>query len=84
MQQKYIEHLGKKIFNYYFSIYMKYGSIAAGDKTTVNAAMEILKDGGNAFDAAVCAVFTAMTSEYTLLVLVVEALCWHIQKNQSQ
>ena len=45
---------------------MKYGSIAAGDKTTVNAAMEILKDGGNAFDAAVCAVFTAMTSEYTL------------------
>ena len=45
---------------------MKYGSIAAGDKTTVNAAMEILKDGGNAFDATVCAVFTAMTSEYTL------------------
>ena len=45
---------------------MKYGSIAAGDKTTVNAAMEILKDGGNAFDAAVCAVFTSMTSEYTL------------------
>ena len=34
---------------------MKYGSIAAGDKTTVHAAMEILKDGGNAFDAAVCA-----------------------------
>ena len=45
---------------------MKYGSIAAGDKTTVNAAMDILKDGGNAFDAAVCAVFTSMTSEYTL------------------
>jgi gamma-glutamyltranspeptidase/glutathione hydrolase len=45
---------------------MKYGSIAAGDKTTVNAAMEILKDGGNAFDAAVCAVFTSMTSEYAL------------------
>ena len=45
---------------------MKYGSIAAGDKTTVNAAMEILKDGGNAFDAAVCAVFTSMTSEYSL------------------
>ena len=45
---------------------MKYGSIAAGDTTTVNAAMEILKDGCNAFDATVCAVFTAMTSEYTL------------------
>ena len=45
---------------------MKYGSVAAGNKTTVNAAMEILKDGGNAFDAAVCAVFTSMTSEYTL------------------
>ena len=34
---------------------MKYGSIATGDKTTANAAMEILKDGGNAFDAAICA-----------------------------
>ena len=45
---------------------MKYGSVAAGDKTTANAAMEILKDGGNAFDAAVCAVFTSMTSEYSL------------------
>ena len=45
---------------------MKYGSIAAGDKTTVNAAMNILKDGGNAFDATVCAVFTSMISEYTL------------------
>ena len=45
---------------------MKYGSIATGDETTANAAMEILKDGGNAFDAAVCAVFTSMTSEYSL------------------
>ena len=45
---------------------MKYGSIATGDKTTANAAMEILKAGGNAFDAAVCAVFTSMTSEYSL------------------
>ena len=45
---------------------MKYGSIATGDKTTANAAMEILKEGGNAFDAAVCAVFTSMTSEYSL------------------
>ena len=45
---------------------MKYGSVAAGDKTTANAAMEILMDGGNAFDAAVCAVFTSMTCEYSL------------------
>ena len=45
---------------------MKYGSVATGDKTTTNAAMEILMDGGNAFDAAVCAVFTSMTSEYSL------------------
>ena len=41
---------------------MKYGSIATGDKTTANAAMEILKDGGNAFDAAVCAVFLLLLS----------------------
>jgi len=44
---------------------MEYGRLAAGDKDNVNEAMDILKDGGNAFDAAVCAVFTSMTSEYT-------------------
>ena len=59
---------------------MKYGSVAAGDKTTANAAMEILKDGGNAFDAAVCAVFTSMISEYTLTGACGGGVFWHIQK----
>ena len=45
---------------------MKYGSIAGGDKTTVESALDILKCGGNAFDAAVGAVFTSMVSEFTL------------------
>ena len=40
--------------------------IAAGDKTTVEAAKEILWLGGNAYDAAVAAVFTSMTAEPTL------------------
>ena len=37
--------------------------IAAGDLATAEAAREILETGGNAFDAAVAAVFTAMVSE---------------------
>ena len=45
---------------------MKYGSVAAGHKSTAKAAMDILKDGGNAFDAVVTAVFVSMTSEYCL------------------
>ena len=45
---------------------MKYGNVAAGHKSTAKAAMDILKDGGNAFDAAVTAVFVSMTSEYCL------------------
>jgi len=45
---------------------MKYGSIAGGEKSTVEAASLILKNGGNAFDAAVGAVFTSMVSEYNL------------------
>ncbi|MEE9167760.1 MAG: gamma-glutamyltransferase [Candidatus Neomarinimicrobiota bacterium] len=40
--------------------------IAAGDKTTVEAAQEILWIGGNAYDAAVAAMFVAMVSEPTL------------------
>lgn len=40
--------------------------IAAGDKTTVEAASEILWLGGNAFDAAVAAVFTSMAAEPVL------------------
>tara|TARA_Y100000590_G_scaffold399306_2_gene482435 strand:- start:20999 stop:22534 length:1536 start_codon:yes stop_codon:yes gene_type:complete len=40
--------------------------IAAGDKTTVEAATEVLWLGGNAFDAAVAAVFTSMAAEPVL------------------
>ena len=45
---------------------MKYGSISTGSKEATLAAEEILKFGGNAFDAAVCAVFVSMTSEFAL------------------
>ena len=45
---------------------MKYGSIAGGENSTVRAACQILENGGNAFDAAVGAVFTSMVSEYNL------------------
>ena len=45
---------------------MRFGSIAAGNKTTVQSARDILECGGNAFDAAVGAVFTSMVSEFTL------------------
>ena len=45
---------------------MKYGSVAAGHKSTATTAMDILKDGGNAFDASIAAVFVSMTSEYCL------------------
>ncbi len=45
---------------------MKKNIIAAGDKTTVEAAKEILWLGGNAYDAAVAAVFTSMTAEPSL------------------
>jgi gamma-glutamyltranspeptidase / glutathione hydrolase len=48
-----------------FSI-MKYGLIAAGEKHTAEAGQHILESGGNAFDAAVAAVLTSMTSEYAL------------------
>jgi len=40
--------------------------IAAGDKTTVETARELLWVGGNAFDAAVGAMFTAMVAEPAL------------------
>ncbi len=40
--------------------------IAAGDKITVDAARTILEAGGNAYDAAVAACFTAMVAEPAL------------------
>ena len=42
---------------------MKYGMIATGSKEASEAALEILKVGGNAFDASLSAVMTSMTSE---------------------
>ena len=45
---------------------MKFGAVAAGSKETLNTAKDILKEGGNAFDASVGAVFTSMTSEFAL------------------
>ena len=45
---------------------MKYGAIAGGEKTTVQSARDILENAGNAFDAAVGAVFTSMVSECNL------------------
>jgi len=40
--------------------------VAAGDRVTAKAAQELLWLGGNAFDAAVAAVFVAMVAESTL------------------
>ena len=45
---------------------MKYGMIATGSKEASDAALEILKLGGNAFDASIAAVMTSMTSEVNL------------------
>jgi len=45
---------------------MKNNVIATGSKEATQSAYQILQTGGNAFDAAVRAVFTSMTSEYAL------------------
>ena len=45
---------------------MKYGNISTGSQEASLAAKEILKFGGNAFDAAVSAIFVSMTSEFAL------------------
>ena len=45
---------------------MKYGIISTGSKEASEAAQEILKLGGNAFDASIAAVMTSMTSEVNL------------------
>ncbi len=42
------------------------GAIAAGDAATANAAAEMLRDGGNAFDAALAALCAAPVSEPVL------------------
>jgi len=45
---------------------MKYGAIATGSLEASQTAADILKYGGNAFDAAVGAIFVSMTSEFAL------------------
>ena len=45
---------------------MKYGTISTGSIEASLTAEEILKFGGNAFDAAIGAVFVSMTSEFAL------------------
>ena len=45
---------------------MKYGTIATGSLEASQTAADILKYGGNAFDAAVSAIFVSMTSEFAL------------------
>ena len=45
---------------------MKYGAISTGSQESLDSAKYILKEGGNAFDAAIAAVFSSMTSEFAL------------------
>ncbi len=44
----------------------KYGAVAAGDAQTARAAAEILKSGGNAFDAVLGALFASTVAEPVL------------------
>lgn len=41
-----------------------FGTIAGGHKNTVDAAENILRDGGNSFDAAIAGVFASFVCEY--------------------
>jgi gamma-glutamyltranspeptidase/glutathione hydrolase len=42
------------------------GVVAAGHHLTAEAGAQVLREGGNAFDAAVCAVLTSFASESPL------------------
>src|SRR4051794_17753190 len=42
------------------------GVVAGGNHVTAEAGAQVLREGGNAFDAAVCAVLTSFASESTL------------------
>jgi len=45
---------------------MSKGAVAAGDQQTANAAIEVLKAGGNAFDAVLAALFASTLAEPVL------------------
>ena len=45
---------------------MNKGIVSTGSKEATDSAVDILQNGGNAFDAAIAAVFTSMTSEFAL------------------
>ena len=48
---------------------MNKGIVATGSYEATQAAADILRSGGNAFDAAISAVFTSMTTELALTVM---------------
>ncbi|MEM1401297.1 MAG: gamma-glutamyltransferase, partial [Pseudomonadota bacterium] len=45
---------------------LKFGTVATGDRHTTESAVEILQEGGNAFDAALGALACACVSEPVL------------------
>ncbi|NPA54675.1 MAG: gamma-glutamyltransferase [Aquificae bacterium] len=59
------------------------GTIAAGDKLTAEAGGEILKAGGNAFDAAIAAAFAAPLTEPALTSLGGGGFLLGIEKNSK-
>ena len=62
---------------------IKYGAISTGSKEASKAAEKILQDGGNAFDAAIGAVFVSMTSEFALTGPFGGGTCVGIEKNNE-
>ena len=62
---------------------MKYGMISTGSKEASEAAQEILKLGGNAFDASIAAVMTSMTSEVNLTSMAVGGAMLEYKKGQK-
>ncbi len=62
---------------------IEYGSISTGSKEASQTAEKILKDGGNAFDAAVGAVFVSMTSEFALTGPFGGGVCVGMEKNNK-
>jgi len=62
---------------------MKFGSIATGSKGALITAEDILKEGGNAFDAGIGAVFTSMVSEFALTGAGGGGILMGMEKDQS-